>query len=551
MHQIIIGDQEYQYEAGTTYLKIAEQFQHQYPYDIVLVKINGKLQELHKKLDRSGKLEFITVADPIGIQTYQRSATLLLMKAFYDVVGGDNIKKVMVDFSIGKAFYVYPVGNFQVTPELLSKVKERMKELADKDIPIHKKSVNTDDAVELFHRHKMYDKEKLFRFRRVSKVNIYSINEFEDYYYGYMVQSTRYLKYFDLIPYHKGFVLVTPLAQNPTELPKFVPQEKLFRVLQETSDWGEQMNVSTVGDLDEVIAKGSLNELILVQEAMQEKKIAEIAEDIAKYRDKKLVMIAGPSSSGKTTFSHRLSIQLLAHGLKPHPIAVDNYFVDRENSPRDEHGNYNFEVLECLDVEQFNKDMLGLLNGETVELPYFNFVSGKREYKGDFCKLEPDEILVIEGIHCLNDKLTYALPKTNKYKIYISALTQLNIDEHNRIPTTDGRLIRRMVRDSRTRGTSAQETIRMWNSVRKGEEQNIFPFQEEADAMFNSVLIYELAILKQYAEPLLFGIPKDAPEYMEAKRLLKFFDYFLGVSSEDVPKNSILREFIGGSCFRV
>lgn len=551
MHRIMIGEQEYQYESGTTYLTIAREFQKDYQYDIVLVEINGKLQELHKKLDRDGRLEFITTADRVGMQTYQRSVTLLLMKAFYDVVGSGNIKKLMVDFSIGKGCYVRPEGDFQLSEELLSRVKERMHQLVDKDIPIHKKSVNTNDAVELFHKHKMYDKEKLFRFRRVSKVNIYSINEFEDYYYGYMVQSTRYLKYFDLIPYQKGFVLVTPLQANPTEVPEFVPLDKLFHVLQETSDWGELMNISTVGDLDETIAKGSINELILVQEAMQEKKIAEIAEDIAKYRDKKLIMIAGPSSSGKTTFSHRLSVQLLAHGLKPHPIAVDNYFVDRDKSPRDENGNYNFELLECLDVEQFNKDMLGLLNGETVQLPYFNFITGKREYKGDFRKLGPDDILVIEGIHCLNDKLSYALPKGSKYKIYISALTQLNIDEHNRIPTTDGRLIRRMVRDSRTRGTTAQETIRMWNTVRKGEEMNIFPFQEEADMMFNSVLIYELAILKQYAEPLLFDIPQDSAEYTEAKRLLKFFDYFLGVSSEDVPKNSILREFIGGSCFRV
>ena len=284
---------------------------------------------------------------------------------------------------------------------------------------------------------------------------------------------------------------------------------------------------------------------------MQESKISEIASKIASAGNKKFVMIAGPSSSGKTTFSHRLSIQLAAHGMKPHPIAVDNYFVNREFTPVDEFGEKNFECLEAIDVEQFNKDMLALLEGKRVEMPVFNFKAGQREYKGDFLQLEEDDVLVIEGIHGLNDKLSYALPKESKFKIYISALTQLNIDEHNRIPTTDGRLIRRIVRDARTRGTSAKETIARWPSVRRGEEQNIFPFQEEADVMFNSALIYELACLKVYAEPLLFGIDRNEPEYIEAKRLLKFLDYFVPVPSEAVPHNSILREFVGGSCFNV
>ena len=291
--------------------------------------------------------------------------------------------------------------------------------------------------------------------------------------------------------------------------------------------------------------------LILIQEALQEKKIAEIAAAVSARRNVKFVMIAGPSSSGKTTFAHRLSIQLEAIGLKPHPIEVDNYFVNRVDSPRDADGNYNYEVLECLDVELFNRDMTALLNGEEVELPYYNFKKGVREYHGNRLRLGEEDLLVIEGIHCLNDRLSHSLPKESKYKIYISALTQLNVDEHNRIPTTDGRLLRRMVRDARTRGASAQDTIRMWPSVRRGEEENIFPYQEEADAMFNSALIYELAVLKQYAQPLLFRIPRSSEEYLEAKRLLKFLDYFIGVSSEDIPKNSILREFIGGSCLDV
>ena len=290
---------------------------------------------------------------------------------------------------------------------------------------------------------------------------------------------------------------------------------------------------------------------VLVQEALMEKKIGQLAETIASAGDKKFVMIAGPSSSGKTTFSYRLSTQLMAQGLKPHPIGLDNYYLDRENTPRDENGNYDFECLEALDVEQFNEDMTRLFKGEQVEIPTFNFKTGRREYKGNFLQLGDDDILVIEGIHGLNDKLSYSLTKESKFKIYISALTQLNIDEHNYLPTTDARLIRRIVRDARTRGTSAKETIAMWPSVRRGEERHIFPFQEEADAMFNSALIYELAVLKAYAEPRLFAIEKDCPEYLEAKRLLKFLDYFLPVPAEDIPSNSLLREFIGGSCIDV
>ena len=325
--------------------------------------------------------------------------------------------------------------------------------------------------------------------------------------------------------------------------------EKLFHTLQESNLWSTKMGIGTVGALNERITHGEMNDIILVQEAFQEKRLAEIAQQIQEANNIKFVMIAGPSSSGKTTFSHRLSIQLRTHGLIPHPIAVDDYFVNREMTPRDENGDYNFECLEAIDVEQFNRDMTDLLAGKTVELPSFNFKTGQREYRGRYKTLGKHDILVIEGIHGLNDKLSYALPRENKFKIYISALTQLNIDEHNRIPTTDGRLLRRIVRDAKTRGTSAEATIKMWPSVRRGEEENIFPYQEDCDVMFNSALIYELAIIKQYAEPLLFGVPRESEQYEEAKRLLKFLDYFLGVSSEDIPKNSILREFIGGSCF--
>lgn len=539
-----------EYPEGTTWAEVARGHQEEYEYDILLVRVNGKLRELHKQV-KDCELSFVTAKDKPGMSAYQRSASLMMLKAFYSVAGAGNVEKLMIDFSIGRGFFVEARGNFVLDQEFLDAVKAKMREYVERKIPIMKRSVSTDDAIELFEKLGMYDKARLFRYRMVSRVNIYSIDGFEDYYYGYMVQNTGYIRHFDLIPYHYGFVMVMPDRNTPDVLHKFTPSDKLFATLSESTEWGRLMDLETVGALNDRIAKGDMSHLILIQEALQEKKIAEIAAQIAARKNARFVMIAGPSSSGKTTFSHRLSVQLEAIGLKPHPIAVDNYFVNRVDSPRDEHGNYNYEILECLDVELFNRDMTGLLEGKRVELPYYNFKKGIREYKGNFLQLGEGDILVIEGIHCLNDRLSYTLPADSKFKIYISALTQLNIDEHNRIPTTDGRLLRRMVRDARTRGSSAQETIRMWPSVRRGEEENIFPFQEEADAMFNSALVYELAVLKQYAQPLLFAIPKDSEEWLEAKRLLKFLDYFIGVSSEDIPKNSILREFIGGSCLNV
>ena len=550
MVQLKINTQIKEYLDDITWQVIADEYQSGYSDEILLVQVNGKLQELQEKI-REGEVQFITARQKPGISAYQRSATLLMLKAFYAVAGPENVEKVIVHFSIGKGFFVEARGSFTLNQELLDQVKAKMQEYVDQEIPILKRSISTDDAIERFHKHRMYDKERLFHYRRVSRVNVYSIDGFEDYFYGYMVPNTKYIRYFDLKLYEYGFVLMLPSMLAPTVLPEFAPLPKLFHTLADSSEWGKRLDLETVGALNDKIAAGDMSHLILIQEALQEKRIAEIAAQIAERKTAKIVMIAGPSSSGKTTFSHRLSVQLEAIGLKPHPIAVDNYFVNRVDSPRDENGNYNYEILECLDVEQFNQDMQALLRGERVELPYYNFKKGEREYKGDFLKLGKDDILVIEGIHCLNDRLSYSLPRESKFKIYISALTQLNIDEHNRIPTTDGRLLRRMIRDARTRGASAQDTIRMWPSVRKGEEENIFPYQEEADAMFNSALIYELAVLKQYVEPLLFGIPKDCPEYTEAKRLLKFLDYFIGVSSEDIPKNSILREFIGGSCLDV
>lgn len=551
MYQVKIHDEIRQYEAGTTYLEIAKEYQKEYSHDIVLVTVDGKLQELHKKVNRDCTLNFETTACDSGHKTYKRSMSLLLVKAIYDVAEHENVDKVRIHYSVSKGYYCTIEGNVLLDQQFLDQVEARMHQMVEADLPINKKSVNTDDAIATFARYGMHDKEKLFAYRRVSKVNIYSINEFEDYYYGYMVPSTGYLKYFKLYLYDDGFVLQMPEQKEPEIVPPFEPQNKLFHVLKESTSWGDMQGIETVGALNDRITKGDVRETVLVQEALQEKKIAEIAATIAARPELKFILIAGPSSSGKTTFSHRLSVQLRACGLVPHPIAVDNYFVEREENPVDENGDFDFECLEAVDVELFNRQLGDLLAGKEVVLPRFNFVTGHKEYGPDVKKLGKNDVLVIEGIHCLNPKLTQSLPDENKFKIYISALTQLNIDEHNRIPTTDGRLLRRIVRDARTRGASVARTINMWPSVRKGEEKNIFPYQEEADVMFNSALIYELAVLKPYVEALLFGVDRKAPEYVEAKRLLKFLDYFVGIGSENVPTNSLLREFIGGGCFQI
>lgn len=551
MITVKINGEERQYPQGATYEDVANDYQKEYDNLIALAARDGKIRELFKKLTRDCEITFFTLKDDVGNKTYVRSATMLFLKAVFDVFGRETVQNCRVEFAIGNGSYISPKGKINATEENAAKIRNRMRELVEAKTPFLKKSYSLDNAMELFRREGMKDKEKLFRYRRGSFVNIYEMDGYYDYYYGYMLPNAGYVKWFDVIAYEDGFMLLLPDKKDPTHVKPFQERKLLFRTLKESEEWGKEIGIETVGDLNDQICRGSLSELILVQEAQQERKIGEIAKSIVDRGGVKFVMIAGPSSSGKTSFSHRLSIQLKTLGKTPHPIALDDYFVNREFTPRDENGDYNFECLEAIDVKQFNDDMCGLLAGERVELPSFNFKTGKREYKGNFKQLGKDDILVIEGIHGLNEKTSYALPEESKYKIYISALTNINIDEHNRIPTTDGRLLRRMIRDARTRGAGARQTIDMWGSVRRGEEQNIFPFQEDADAMFNSVLIYELAVLKQFAEPLLFQIDKGEPEYYEAKRLLKFLEYFLGVTSERLPNNSLCREFVGGSCFNV
>ena len=543
--------QKREIDNGTTYEEIVNEFQGQYDNLIALVSVNGKIKELFKTVKKDCTIEFFTLKDPIGHKTYVRSATMLFLKAVNDLFGKAVLQKCRVQFSVGNGTYIYVNDGITVNEKNADVIKARMQQLVDAKVPYMKRAYGMDNAMELFEREGMVDKIKLLKYRRSSYVNVYEMDGYYDYYYGYMLPNAGYVKLFDVLAYDEGFMLVLPTQKEPTVLQPFVDRPKLFKTLKEAEKWGQEIGVENVGDLNDCICNGSLSDMILVHEAQQERRIGEIARDIVSKNHVKFVMIAGPSSSGKTSFSHRLSIQLRTLGKVPHPIGLDDYYKDRQFCPRDEDGNYDFECLEAIDVELFNQDMSRLLAGERVELPTFSFKTGKREYNGKFMQLGKDDILVVEGIHGLNPKTSTALPDESKYKIYISALTSLNVDAHNRIPTTDGRLLRRMVRDARTRNTDARQTMEMWASVRRGEEKYIFPFQEEADSMFNSALIYELAVIKQFAEPLLFGIDKSAAEYYEAKRLLKFLGYFLGVSSETLPNNSLCREFVGGSCFKV
>ena len=539
-----------EFPAGTLYSDIARAWSDKTKHQVLLVREgNSILHEVDRSADHDCDLTFLTLEDKEGRDTYKRSLCLLMLKAFDSIIGNRGVH-VWIRFTVsGGLFCTLESDGIELTQELLDKVKAQMRRISDQAIPFQKKSMRTDDAIKLFEQNQMTDKAKLFRYRISSRTNIYSLDGFHDYYYGYMVPDSSYLRIFDLKLYKEGFVLMIPSSDKPDELPPFAPVEKLYSVQYQSRIWSKKLGIHTVGDLNDLVASGKMRDMVLMQEALLEKLIAEIAETIANKESVRIVFIAGPSSSSKTTFSHRLSIQLSCYGLKPHPIAMDNYFRNREFSPRNPDGTYNFECLEALDVEQFNKDMTDLLEGRTVRMPTYNFITGEREYKGNTLQLTDRDVLVVEGIHGLNDKFSFSIPQENKFKIYISALSQLNIDEHNRIPTTDGRLLRRIVRDQRTRGYDAQMTIAIWKSVRRGEEQYIFPYQESADVMFNSALFYELAVLKTYAEPLLHAVPKDSREWVEAKRLLKFLDYFLPIPADDIPKNSLIREFIGGGSF--
>ena len=550
MIKATVNQSIYEVKEGTTLSDLAKQVQLPQEPIILLAYMDGKLKELFTPMTKDCHVRFVTLKEQAGYMAYKRTATLMFLKACEDLLGTGATTKIALDYSIGNSIFCDFLEDRVIDEAFARSIQKHMEELAKANLPITKRSLDTDQAAKYFDRIGFKGKKELFQFRRESKMNIYSLDGYDNYFYGYMAPSTGYISAFLVSAYLHGVVLQIPKRKQTEEIVPFTPQPKLFHVMQRSREWTKTMGVDTVGALNDVITHGNINHLILLQEGLQEKLLADIADEIVS-KNKRIILIAGPSSSGKTTFSHRLSIQLQIAGLTPHPVSMDDYFLDRELSPRDENGNYNFETIASLDVDLLTKHINQLLDGEEIDVPSYNFISGKREYHGHKLKIGEKDVLVMEGIHGLNGTLTNEIPEDAKYRIYVSALNQINLDEHNRIPSSDGRLLRRIVRDAMTRGNDARETISRWDSVRKGEEDNIFPYQEEADVMFNSAQIYEIAVLKQYAEPLLFAVPRDCPEYQEAKRLLKFLEYFLNIPSEAIPKTSLLREFIGGSCFEV
>ena len=550
MIKATVNQSIYEVKEGTTLSDLAKQVQLPQEPIILLAYMDGKLRELFTPMTKDCHVRFVTLKEQAGYMAYKRTATLMFLKACEDLLGTGATTKIALDYSIGNSIFCDFLEDRVIDEAFARSIQKRMEELAKANLPITKRSLDTDQAAKYFDRIGFKGKKELFQFRRESKMNIYSLDGYDNYFYGYMAPSTGYISAFLVSAYQHGVVLQIPKRKQTEEIVPFTPQPKLFHVMQRSREWTKTMGVDTVGALNDEITHGNINHLILLQEGLQEKLLADIADEIVS-KNKRIILIAGPSSSGKTTFSHRLSIQLQIAGLTPHPVSMDDYFLDRELSPRDENGNYNFETIASLDVDLLTKHINQLLDGEEIDVPSYNFITGKREYHGHKLKIGEKDVLVMEGINGLNGTLTNEIPEDAKYRIYVSALNQINLDEHNRIPSSDGRLLRRIVRDAMTRGNDARETISRWDSVRKGEEDNIFPYQEEADVMFNSAQIYEIAVLKQYAEPLLFAVPRDCPEYQEAKRLLKFLEYFLNIPSEAIPKTSLLREFIGGSCFEV
>lgn len=514
--------------------------------ECILCKFNGKLQELTYRVEEDGYLEPVSITEKISVSTYVRTLQFIFIKAVYDLYPE---AKISIEHAISKGLFGEIYKNAPLDKEDIEKIKVRMKELISRDILINKVSVSKEEAIKIFSSYGFEDKLRMLKHSNNDSLKLYELDGRYDYFYGPMGASTGVVKLFDLIFYSPGFILIPPNENNPNILPEFVEHKKLAKIFYETERWGKILDVADVGSLNNKVVSGEIVDIVRIAEALHEKKAAYIADMVEEKKNVKIVLIAGPSSSGKTTFTRRLGIQLRVNGLMPVPISLDDYFVDREKTPKDEHGEYDFESIYALDLELFNKNLKDLLEGEEVLMPQFDFLTGTRKWHERPLKLPENGVLLIEGIHGLNEMLTSSIPKENKFKIYISALTQLNLDNHNRIATTDVRIIRRIVRDALSRGYSAEQTLKMWPSIRRGEEKNIFVFQEEADAMFNSALVYELCVLKKYAEPELDKIQQDSPVYYEAKRLKSFLHFFKDVDKELTPDNSILREFVGGSCF--
>ena len=532
---------------GTSLLELSEQCRDMYRSVIIAAKVDNDIKELSFEPVRDCKVEFIDLTHSDGFRIYQRTICFVLIKAVNDLFPQ---RKVVIEHSISKGLYCEIQGDKELDEAEVKSIEDRMRELIEARIPFVKRVMPVEEARKIFMDTGRMDRYHAMEHRGKSYVTIYSCDGYDDYFYGYMAPHTGYVSRFKLKYYHPGLVLQYPERTNPGLVPKFSEQKKLFNIFSEFKRWNRILGVENVGALNDIIKSGRINDFIRISEALHEKKIAQIADMIAhSEHKKKIVLISGPSSSGKTTFAHRLSIQLRVNGLKPVTISLDDYFVDRDRTPRDENGELDFEALEAIDVKLFNEHLKGLIKGEEVGIPIFNFPKGCREGICRKLRIDDEQVLVIEGIHGLNPKLTSSVPAESKFKVYVSALTSMNIDNHNRIPSTDTRLVRRIVRDHQFRGSDALTTIKRWPSVRRGEKRNIFPYQEEADIMFNSSLIFELGVLKIYAEPLLAEIDQSNPEYSEAKRLIEFLSYFLPIESGEIPLNSIIKEFVGGSCF--
>lgn len=512
---------------------------------IIACRFNNEVKSLDFKIEENGKIELIDISNKDGMRVYRRGLIYILSKAFEELYPN---AKTEINFQLSNSM-LCEVIDAEVNDEMIAKINKKFKEIVEKDIPIIKKVMTKKEAKEFYYKERNEKGRLQIEDGYKDTVTLYYCEDYYNYFYGILPISTGFAKIYEIIKYHNGILIRYPNKKDITKLPVFEENKKLLETLDEYENLHETLHVQTLYKLNRIIKRKKIKEYILLDEALHEKKMAKIADDIVNRKKVKVVLIAGPSSSGKTTFAHRLGIQLRLNGLKPVTISVDNYFVERENNPKDEFGNYDFECIEAIDTKLFNEHILKLLNGEEIDVPTFDFEVGTKRYNGEKMRLKDDQILVIEGIHCLNDKLTSLIPKDQKYKIYISCLTVLNLDFNNRISTTDSRLIRRIVRDHQFRGYSALHTLKMWDSVNRGEEKNIFPYQEEADSMFNSSLIYEIAVLKDYAVPLLKEINNTMPEYSEAKKLLSLLEYFESVPSEYVPTNSLLREFIGGSIF--
>lgn len=532
---------------GTSLFELSKDYEEKFCSRIVAAKVNNDIKELTYTLDEDCFVEFIDYTYEDGMRIYRRGMQFLFIKAVNDLF--PNRKAVILQ-SIGNGLYCELKGGTDLTEEEVYMIQNRMKELVKLKIPFVKKMMPIEDAREMFMKNGQLDKFKVFEHRKKPYVTVYSCGDLINYFYGYMVPDTSYLETFELKFYQKGLLLLFPERKNPYEIPPQQDYNKFFNVFNEHREWVEILETEDVGTLNEHVKLGRIGDIIRISEALHEKKIAQIADMISTgEQQKKLLLISGPSSAGKTTFAKRLTVQLRVNGIKPVIISLDDYFFNRESTPRDEDGEYDFECIDAIDVELFNHHLTELIAGNEVEVPKFNFHTGSREQHGTKLRLEEDSLMIVEGIHGLNERLSKAVPKSLKYKIYLSAITSVNIDDHNRIPSTDIRFLRRIVRDMQFRGFSPVCTIKRWPSVRRGEQKNIFPFQEEADIMFNSSLIYELGVLRTYAEQYLKLIDKFSPEYSEAKRLLEFLGYFLPIDSKEIPNNSILREYIGGSCF--